>query len=304
MKAFYRKYRPKTFDDVLGQEDAVKTLTRKWESDTIPHSILIHGPYGTGKTTLARIIARCLECDKFDFTEKNSANYRGIDEIRNIRSTVNQAPIGGPVRVWLLDEVHKATNDAQNAMLKLLEDPPEHAYFILATTEPEKLLKGISQRCLSLKLNPIPDKSIYNIVKNVCSKEKIKLSKPVMQKLVEYSDGAAREALQILDRIYQLDDEDEQIEAIEKVSIKTQAIQIARMLLSTNTKWRDLAPILRELQNEDSERIRYMILGYGKSVLLNKDNPRAYRMMDAFRENFYDSKFAGVVVACYEILQE
>jgi DNA polymerase-3 subunit gamma/tau len=304
MKELYRKYRPKTFDDVLGQEDAVTTLRKKWESDTIPHAILLHGPYGTGKTTLGRIVARCLECGKYDFVEKNSADYRGIDEIRKIRDTVNQAPIDGPVRVWLLDEVHKATNDAQNAMLKLLEDPPDHVYFILATTEPEKLINGISQRTLKLKMNPIPDKSIYQITKKVCSSERIKLGKPVMKALVQYAGGSAREALQILDKIYQLDTEDEQIKAIEKVSIRTQTIQIARMLLNTKTKWRNIAPILKELQNEDPERVRYMILGYARTVLLSKDSPRAYRMLDAFRENFYDSKFAGVVAACYELLQE
>jgi DNA polymerase-3 subunit gamma/tau len=288
----------------LGQEDVVKTLQKKWKSHTIPHAILLHGPYGTGKTTLARIIVDCLKCSEYDYTEKNSADYRGIDEIRNIRNTVNQAPIDGPVRLWLLDEVHKATNDAQNAMLKLLEDPPKHAYFILATTEPEKLLKGILQRCLVLKLKPIPNKSIYHITKNVCSLENIRLSKPVMKKLVEYAGGSAREALQILDKIYQLDSEKEQIDAIESVSIRTQTIQIARMLISTKTKWRNIAPILKELENEDPEQIRYMVLGYAKSVLLSKDNPRAFRMIEAFRDNFYDAKFAGVVSACYELLQE
>jgi hypothetical protein len=84
--------------------------------------------------------------------------------------------------------------------------------------------------------------------------------------------------------------------------VTTQTIEIARKLISTGTKWRDIAPILKELENEDAERIRYMILGYGKSVLLKKDNPRAYRMIDAFRENFYDCKFAGVIAACYEVI--
>jgi len=303
MKEFYRKHRPKTFADILGQEGAVSTLEKKAKTNSIPHAILLHGPYGTGKTSIARVLARVLKCSKYDFQEKNTADYRGIDSIREIRATVNQAPIDGDCRVWLLDETHKCTGDAQNAMLKLLEDPPDHAYFILATTEPQKLIEGIKQRCLCLKLNPIPIEQLIHIVKRVCKKEKITLSSDVLDKLTEYAAGSAREALQILDRIYQLDLEKQQLKAIEKTSVTTQTILIARSLMNTKTKWRDITPILKELENEDAEQIRYLILGYAKTVLLNKDNPRAFRMIEAFRDNFYDSKFSGIISACYEILQ-
>ena len=304
MKELYRKNRPKKFEDVIGQDDAIETLTRKIETDSIPHAILFHGPYGTGKTTLARIVACKLKCGKFDFVERNSADYRGIDSIREIRSSMNQAPIDGDSRVWLLDEFHKATNDAQNAMLKPLEDPPEHVYFMLATTEPEKIIAGIKQRCLQVKLNPISEDDLFEIINNICKKEKIKLSDAVKEKIVEYAGGAAREALQILDKVYQLDDWKKQLKAIEKSSTTTATIEIARKLMNPKTKWREIAPILKELENEDAENIRWMILGYGKSVLLKGNNARAFRMIEAFRDNFYDSKFAGVVSACYEILQE
>jgi len=304
MKELYQKSRPQTFNNLLGQEDAVTTLQKKLETDTIPHAILFHGPYGTGKTTLARIVVRCLKCSGDDFVEMNSADVRGIDGVREIRSVMGQAPMYGDTRVWLLDEVHKATNDAQNAMLKLLEDPPEHVYFMLATTEPERLIGGIKQRCLKIKLNPIADLQIRRILVRVCKKEKISVSKKVILKIVKYSGGSAREALQVLDKVYLLDGEKEQLKAIEKASLKTATIEIARRLMNIKTKWRDIAPILKKLENEDPEQIRWMILGYGKSVLLKTSNARAFRMIEAFRDNFYDCKFAGVVAACYEIIQE
>jgi len=302
MEEFYRKYRPEKFSDVIGQDSVVNIIKNKWKTKTIPHAILLCGPFGVGKTTIARIIAKCLKCSPYDLIEKNSADYRGIDDIRAIRSTMNNAPIEGDVRVWVLDECHKITSDAANALLKILEDPPSHAYFILATTEPERLLDGIRQRCLVLKLNPISEESLQAIVQQVCSKEKIKLAEPVMEKLLEYAGGSAREALQILDRVHQLESKQEQLEAITKISTTTKVIEIVKLLLNKNTKWNQLTPILKELQGEDAEQIRYITLSYARSVLLGRDNPRAFRIIEAFRDNFYDCKFSGVVAACYEVL--
>lgn len=302
MKELYRKHRPKRLKDFLGQPEAVKILRKKIKGEGIPHVILIHGPYGTGKTSLAYLIAKYVGCSPLDFNEQNTADYRGVDSVREIRSTVNQSPIDGNSRVWLLDEIHEATNIAQNALLKVLENPPDHAYFVLCTTDPQKLIEGIIQRCLVLRLKPISSSCMADIIMGVCKKERIKLSNDVLEKIVEYAEGSAREALQILDKVRGLTKEKEQLNAIEKASIKTQTILIARKLMDTRTKWRDIAPLLKELDGEDTEQIRYMVLGYAKSVLLKKDNARAFRMMELFLDNFYDSKFAGVVAACYQII--
>ena len=187
-------------------------------------------------------------------------------------------------------------------MLKMLEDPPEHVYFMLCTTEPEKLLSTVRQRCTSIGLKPIKEKDITEIVSSVCKKERMKLRPSVFEKIVEYAEGSAREALQLLDKVYQLESEDDQLEAIEKASLKAQGISLARLLINKKTKWNQVAPLLKELRSEEPERIRYIILGYAVSVVLNKPNERAITMIEAFRDNFYDCKFAGVVAACYEML--
>lgn len=306
MKELYRKYRPKKFVDIYGQDKAIAALKKKCRTDSIPHAILFHGPSGTGKTTLGRIIARRLKCGKYDYSETNTADYRGIESIRSIRKSIPQAPIHGNCQVILMDECHKLTSDAQNALLKLLEEPPDHVYFILCTTEPEKLLRTIRSRCMEIRLQAIEHDDLVSLMHNICKKERIKIpeqiSGTVLSKIAECANGSAREAIQILDSVQNLDSTAEMLEAIEKVTLKAQVISIARKLLDTKTKWKDIAPILKDLENEDAEQIRWMVLGYAKSVLLKSDNPRAFRMIESFRDNFYDNKFAGVVSACYELI--
>ena len=130
----YKKHRPSYLEDVFGQPEAVKVLGSMIEKDDLPHSILFTGPSGVGKTTLARILKEELECHANDFKEINCADFRGIDTIRDIRNNMNrQSLMGGPL-IWLIDEAHKLTNDAQTAFLKMLEDTPKHVYFFLATT--------------------------------------------------------------------------------------------------------------------------------------------------------------------------
>lgn len=297
------KYRPRKFQDVIGQDEATSSLRKKCKKNTIPHAILFFGPAGTGKTTLARIVSKQLNCGKYGLKELNTADYRGIDSIRAIRDTINQAPIDGDVTVYLFDECAKLTGDAQNALLKMLEEPPDHAYFILCTTEPEKLLDTIRQRCtLKIRLKPVENEEIENRLTFICKEEKLKISEKVIAKIAECSEGSVREAIQRLDDIKELEDEEEMMNIIEKASLKAQVIEIARLLLNKNTSWKDMAKLLKNLEKEDPESIRYMILGYAKAVILNSGSPRAYQMLEVFSDNFYDSKMAGVVKACYELL--
>ena len=304
MKELYKIYRPKKLKDVIGQESAVSSLSKMIEKDTIPHAILLTGPSGCGKTTLARILSKKVDCGKMDLIENNCADFKGIDTIREIRSAMVSSPISGKSRVWIIDECHKLTNDAQNAFLKLLEDTPSHVYFILCTTEPNRLIKTIRNRCTEISVKSLSDKEIEKLISGVCKKEKIKLSEEVIDKIINVSEGSAIKTLVVLHQIRDIKSKEEQLNAISSSISENQGITIARLLFNTKTKWKEIANVLKTIENDDAESIRWLILGYAKSVLLNGGNlsARAYQVIRVFQDNWYDCKSAGLIAGCYEII--
>ncbi len=299
----YKKYRPKVLEDLMGQSGVIKMLGNMINNDNIPHAILLTGSSGCGKTTIARILRRKLKCGKHDFNELNCADDRGIDDIRKIRRRMNQVAISGKTRIWLFDEAHKLTNDAQNALLKMLEDTPSHVYFMLATTDPQKLIKTIRTRCTEIALNPLLDKDMGTLLLTVSKQEKIKVPKQAISKIVEVSEGSARKALVILNQIIDLSLE-EMLETIRANTAEVQGIAVARALLNPRTTWQAMTKVLKECSKEEPETIRWIVLGYMKSVMLGGGKPtdRAYIIIESFREHFYDSKHAGLVAAAFEVI--
>ena len=299
----YKKYRPKRLKQMIGQSGSVKVLTTYIENNRIPHALLFSGPSGCGKTTLARILRKELKCGKYDFTEKNC---RKIEEIRQIRSRMNQAPISGKTRIWLLDEAHQLTSDAQNEFLKMLEDTPKHVYFMLATTDPQKLKRTIRTRCTEIVVRTLVKKSMFKLLEYVCNKENVSIPRDVIEEIEESSDGSARKALVLLDQIIELDSEEAMMEAIKVTTVEIQSIAISRALFNTRTSWSDMTKILKGIVNEEPETIRRQVLGYATKVILSggKSADMAYQIIDAFRDNFYDCKHAGLVAACWEVLKK
>jgi len=275
------------------------------EARQMPHSILFTGSSGCGKTTVARILRTKLDCGKEDFHEVNCADFRGIDMIRGIRSRMNLAPMNGSTRCWLIDEAHQLSPAGQNAFLKILEDTPKHVYFFLATTDPNKLLKTVRTRCSSFKMESLKPKAAVELLESVMEKEGIEIDDEVIDAVVNNGDGSPRQLLVLLDSIRHLDDVEEQLQLIYKSEIKKEAIEIARTLMKPKPKWSEVSAVLRTVQ-EEPESIRWMMLSYANSVLLKggRKASRAYIIIDAFRDNFYDSKKAGLSAACYEIVQE
>ena len=311
-KELYKRYRPKTLKGVVGQDGAVASLQKLIDKGTIPHAILFTGPSGCGKTTIGRILKDILKCGDADFQEINCADFKGIEMIRDIRRAANLAPIDGDCRIWLIDEAHKLTNDAQNAFLKILEDTPEHTYFMLATTDPGKLIKTIHTRCTEVKLATMSAAGLERVIRRVIDKEGMKISDDIVAEIVEASDGSARKALVILEQVGSMETEEEQLKGIQASSFnKDEAINLARALFNYNpTPWPEVAKILRNLSDQDVEGIRYMILGYARSCLIGKDEKppnmkfaqKAFQVIDIFSRNFYDSKQAGLAAACWEVM--
>lgn len=303
----YKKYRPTDLSEVVGQPDAVRVLTDMVKRRDVPHTILFSGPSGVGKTTIARILKEDIGCGDQDFKEINAADTRGIDDVRNIREFMGLAPMSGRCRVYLVDECHNLTKDAQTAALKMLEDTPRHVYFMLATTEPGKLLPTIRTRSTHLELKPVGVADMQTLVKRVAKAENFVMSDGLLDKIVEVAEGSCRKALVLLETaIAAGTDEDDQINAVKGGAHQEEAIRIARLLVAGGTKWGEMAKCLKEckeLTNDGVEGLRYMVLGYAKAILLNgKQDPRCCAIIEEFGRHMFDSKTAGFVLACYAVI--
>lgn len=303
IKELYKKHRPRDFEQVVGQEQAVSLLQMVIEQDSVPHFILFMGPTGCGKTTLARIVRRKLRCSKYDFIEDAP---RKIEDVRLIKRRINQAPMRGKCRVWLIDECHKLTSDAQDEFLKMLEDTPSHVYFLFTTTDPQKLKKTLKNRCTQIAVKPLSEKNLVKLLRYVCREEKAKVSEKVVEKIVECSEGSARKALVFLNSVIHLEGTREQLNVIATESAEFAAFEIVRALLyNRNTSWKKMSKILKNAEDEDAEQIRWLVLTCCKTEMLkaSKFSGRAYIIIEAFRDNFFDCKMAGLCAACYEVIE-
>jgi DNA polymerase-3 subunit gamma/tau len=217
-----RKYRPQRFEDVVGQEHVTQTLVNAIAQKRIAHAYLFVGPRGTGKTTIARIFAKCLNCTdgpKVDFSEEDlrvreitegraldvleidGASNRGIDEVRELRETVKYAPASARFKIYIIDEVHMLTKEAFNALLKTLEEPPAHVKFMFATTEPEKVLATILSRCQRFDLRRIPSGLIVKHLRQIAGQESVKIDEPALHAIARGADGGMRDAESALDQL-------------------------------------------------------------------------------------------------------
>lgn len=235
--ALYRKYRPVDFNNVYGQEEVVTVLKNAIVTGKISHAYLFCGPRGTGKTTIAKIVARLVNCDNLingnpcgkcynclnylnsnDIVEIDAASNNGVDEIRELRDKVNLVPSNAKYKVYIIDEVHMLTTQAFNALLKTLEEPPAHVIFILATTEPHKIPLTITSRCQKFRFTKIDSKKIVDRLREISKLENIVIDEDALYEIARISDGGMRDAINFLDQLVAYDNKKITLDDIYKVN--------------------------------------------------------------------------------------
>ncbi len=301
----HTKYRPQTLEEFVGN-DAIKESLRTILSRTSGEvrAFLFTGPSGCGKTTLGRIVANELKCSEQDFHEFNVASVRGIDTIREIASNSRYFPLGGKTKIYLLDEAGKVTVDAQNALLKLLEDPPNHVRFILCTTDPEKLIKTIKTRCTTFALTSLRKQELIKILKWVCEEEKVDIGLPTLQKIAECADGSPRQALVLLDQIIDIEDEETALQTIVNLSIgENNIIELCQELLKVRPNWQTLTKMLANI-DEEPEKLRYAVLSYMSKVLISSPSDKVESIIISFLDTYIYSGKTGLLLSCFRVMRD
>ena len=265
---FARKWRPKTFDDVVGQEHITNTLKKAIEKNRVAHAYIFSGTRGVGKTTTARILARALNCEKgptpepcgectncknilsgssFDVLEIDGASNNGVDDIRELRDNIGYSSMGGNNRIFVIDEVHMLTKSAFNALLKTLEEPPKNVIFIFATTEPQKIPATIHSRCQRYDFRRISVEQVLGRLVHICESEKIAFEKSALTLVARKAEGSMRDALSLLDQVYSFCQENITEKEVRTVLGLVETEVYERIMDSISSK--DPAPALKTVQD-------------------------------------------------------
>ena len=319
--ALYRKYRPADFNSVYGQEEVVTVIKNAIFSNKISHAYLFCGPRGTGKTTIAKIIAKLVNCEHLengepcgkcyncvnfmnsnDIVEIDAASNNGVDEIREIRDKINLVPSNAKYKVYIIDEVHMLTTQAFNALLKTLEEPPAHVIFILATTEPHKIPLTIASRCQKFRFSKINDTLIADRLKEIAGFENIEIDNDALFEIARLADGGMRDAINILDQLVAYSNSNITLDDIYKVNgsvsysdlyellkaiIDNDKVKIIEFVDNIDKNGKEISKFVEEMIIFLKDVVLYKNANYLSSIEMKNDNIKLVSEIYSGR-NLYD----------------
>jgi DNA polymerase-3 subunit gamma/tau len=292
-QALYQKYRPQTFDEVLGQNHVVQALQQAVAQDKVAHAYIFAGTRGTGKTSVARILAASVGTAKRDLYEMDAASNRGIDEIRALREEVHTLPFESRYKIYIIDEVHMLTKEAFNALLKTLEEPPAHVIFILATTELDRLPDTIVSRCQTFQFRTPGVSIIKEMLLKAAKKEKVKLASPAAELIALLASGSFRDAYGVLQKcVAGIETKELTLEDVTNITGTPKSSLLLSVLRGVALRDADAAlGSVRELRKtgNDMSIVLELLTRYVRAVLLIREAPR---LREELKTEFTEEEYA------------
>lgn len=286
--ALITKYRPKTWGEVIGQDEVVKSLQSAIKRQ-ISHAMLFTGPSGTGKTTIARIVLYEVGCRVVgDILDYDAADLSGVDDIRALRQSIQYKPIGGGKRGIIIDECHRLSVNAWDALLKVVEEPREYLYWIFCTTQLLRVRETSRTRCSTYQLKPVSTDLLEGLLSYIADREEFDCKQPVITLCAKEARGSPRQAIANLSVCADIERREDAAKLLRSAIESNEAVNLAQVLVKGGD-WSYLKPILEDLVDTDAESIRHVVRAYITKAMLNGDGRNAahlYEILDAFSQPF------------------
>lgn len=304
------KYRPSDLDQMCGNQQVIRSIEGLLNPiERFPHTILFTGDKGTGKTTMARILPKRLGIMPIDYQELDTAQFGNKDTIQKVIAQTRLRPMDpqSRARMWLLDECHmigvggdSEKNKAQATLLKTLEEPPKHVYFVLATTDPQRLFGPLRERATEFKMQPLNEPEMNKLLIRVCKAEKIRLPRDIMELIYEQSAGGPRAALGLLEQVIGLQPKEMEDVIREEAIKQNRTIELWNVIIE-GKPWGNISKVLQGLSGEAEEGIRrYILKCCEQRAIKGKGfDPRLLAIYEEFERPFWDNGWQGLVFACY-----
>lgn len=299
----HTKYRPKVLKDVVGQNAVVKSLASAIKQKARPHTFLFTGPPGTGKTTLARIVAAEFNCDPSNIIEVDAASNSGIDDMRQVTSALRYNGFGSsPNKAIIIDECHGLSKQAWDSLLKSTEEPPPHVYFMFCSTNPGKIPSAMVSRSLAYNLNPVKFDDLLDLLEDICDREQLETPSKILELVAESCEGSPRLALTMLAKVQDCSNMDEAAALLATATDNKEVIDLCRLLVSGSLTWAKLTTTLKAMPEMPAESIRIVVVAYLNACLMgaksDRDVPRLLDMLECFMQPYNPAdKLAPILVA-------